>query len=62
MEFTDRIQIIYRRRVATGYIVLAKFNSEYATGWQAKPGDTWVRGAYKRNPVEALRDYRERER
>ena len=60
--FTDRIQIIDRRRVADGYIVLAKFNSEYATGWQAKPGNTWRQGRYTTNPVEALRDFQRRER
>tara|TARA_R100001443_G_scaffold86286_1_gene92955 strand:- start:221 stop:406 length:186 start_codon:yes stop_codon:yes gene_type:complete len=60
--FTDRIQIIDRRRVADGYIVLVKFNSEWATGWQPKPGAPWVRGSYKRDPVEALRDFQRRER
>ena len=58
--FTDRIQIIDRRRVADGYIVLVKFNSDYVTGWQAKPTTEWVQGRYTTNPVQALRDFRTR--
>ena len=57
---TDRIQVINRRQVADGYIVLVKFNSEWATGWQPKLGNTWRHGRYTSNPVEALRDFRTR--
>ncbi len=56
----DQIQIIDRRRVADGYIVLVKFNSEWATGWQAKPTTEWLQGWYTANPVQALRDFRAR--
>ena len=56
----DRIQIINRRQVADGYIVLVKFNSEYATGWQATPSNTWEGGRYTTNPVKAIRDFRTR--
>ena len=56
----DRIQVIERRRVHDGYIVLLKFNSEWVTGWQRKPHTIWEQGRYFRNPVEAIRDFRTR--